>query len=341
MEEVKESNPINEKSKKDFGLSTAKKNLTDKFRENPWMLSTLVLGLAVLTLLYFNVSSGGLTGFAVSGNNVAGNLVAYLNENAPSEVVLKDVSTESGLYKIDVEFQGETIPVYATKDGKYMASLQPIVSSTDTSNAEAQPAADIKKSDKPIVELYVFTYCPYGLQMEKAILPAVNLLGNKINFKIRQIGAMHGNFEKVEAERQLCIEKNYPGKFLNYISTFAADTSVGSCNGDATCLAPKLNAIYTKLGIDGKKIDSCIASEGEKLYNAEVANANSKSVSGSPTLIINGVKADSGRSPDAVKTTICSAFNTAPAECKQTLSTSSSSAGFGAGASSGSASASC
>lgn len=340
MEEVKESNPINEKPKKDSGLSVIKKDFTEKFRENPWMLSTLVLGLVVLTLLYFNISSGGLTGFAVSGNNVAGNLVEYLNENAPSEVILKDVSTESGLYKIDVEFQGETLPVYATKDGKYMASLRPIVLAADTSNTDTTQPANIEKSDKPIVELYVFTYCPYGLQMEKAILPAVNLLGSKINFKIRQIGAMHGNFEKVEAERQLCIEKNYPGKFLNYISSFASDTSIGSCNGDATCLAPKLNAIYTKLGIDGKKIDSCMASEGEKLYNAEVANANSKSVSGSPTLIINGVKADSARSPDAVKTIICSAFNTAPAECKQALSTSSASAGFGAGTGS-STSASC
>src|SRR4030042_6276821 len=225
-------------------------------------------------------------------------------------------------------------------------SLVPLVESS----SQTPQQTEVPKADKPTVELYVFTYCPYGLQMEKAMIPAVELLGDKINFKIRQIGAMHDAqgcsgsacFEKTEAQRQLCIEKNYPSKFLDYILSFAEDTSIGNCNGDATCLTSKLNALYTKLGIDASKINSCMASEGEKLYNAEVDNSGSKGVSGSPTLIINGVNTQSSRSPEAIKGVICSAFNNVPTECTMTLSTDSASAGFGAGTSSSStSSASC
>ena len=34
--------------------------------------------------------------------------------------------------------------------------------------------------------------------MEKAMIPVVKLLGDKIDFTIRQIGAMHGDFEKLK-----------------------------------------------------------------------------------------------------------------------------------------------
>src|SRR5680860_695813 len=71
-------------------------------------------------------------------------------------------------------------------------------------NDAQAPSANVPKSDKPSVELYVFTYCPYGTQSEKGIIPAVKALGSKIDFKIKQIGAMHGDHEKIEAQRQLC-----------------------------------------------------------------------------------------------------------------------------------------
>jgi hypothetical protein len=248
------------------------------------------------------------------------------------------------VYKINFLYQNTTVPIFVTRDGKYAGSLSLLPddkNQTQSQNQTNQPAAEVPKSDKPTVELYVFTYCPYGLQMEKAMIPVANLFKNKIDFKIRQIGAMHGEFEKVEAERQLCIEKNYPTKFLQYVSAFALDSSIGSCSGDATCLASKLTALYSKFGIDGKKIYSCMASEGESLYQAEVDNSGQKGVSGSPTVLINGVDAQLTRNADAIKSAICSAFNTAPTECSQQLSTASPSPGFGEQTSGSSSAASC
>ena len=167
--------------------------------------------------------------------------------------------------------------------------------------------------------------------MEKAAIPVAKLLAGKIDFKIRQIGAMHGDYEKVEAERQLCIEKNYPTKYLDYVLAFAENSEIGNCKGDTTCLTPKINALYTKLGIDAKKINSCMTSEGETLYNAEVQNSQSKGVSGSPTVLVNGVSSSVSRSPAGVLDAVCQAFSTVPESCATQLSSTSSVAGFGAG----------
>jgi len=47
---------------------------------------------------------------------------------------------------------------------------------------------------------------------------------------------------------------------------------------NATCLTPKLNALYTKLGITASKITSCMSSD-ESLYTAETTNAQAKGAS--------------------------------------------------------------
>ena len=320
-----------------------KKTTTSKLRENPWILSTLVLGVFTI-ILFFGSFNGSLTGSAVKGEDLAQKLLDFYSANGASGLEIQSVKEVSGVYQINFLYQNNTVPIYVTKDGKYAGSLSLLPdnssSQTQSQNQTNQPT-EVPKSNKPVVELYVFTYCPYGLQMEKAMLPVVNLFKDKIDFKIRQIGAMHGDFEKVEAERQLCIEKNYPTKYLQYVSAFALSTDIGNCNGDAACVAPKLTALYSTLGIDGKNIDSCMTSQGETLYNAEVQNAQAKSVSGSPTTIINGVEVQLSRNADAIKTVICNAFNTAPAECSQTLSTTSPSPGFGADSSGSSSAASC
>ena len=84
-----------------------------------------------------------------------------------------------------------------------------------------------------------------------------------------------------------------------------------------------------------------MAKDGEALYNRDVARAAELKQSGSPGFVINGVPVQVDRTPEAVKQAICSAFNTVPSECQQTLSTQSASAGFGSSASSSSSSASC
>ncbi|MEK6936192.1 MAG: hypothetical protein AABW67_05370 [Nanoarchaeota archaeon] len=316
-------------------ITTSK--IIDKMKHNPWIVSSIILGIAVLVLLFF-VFKGGITGNVVKEDVVAENLIAFANAQG-ADATLVEVNDKGNFYEVVLSIGGQEAPIYVTKDGKYFTqALIPLTGSVvDNSNTDTntQTQADVLKSDKPVVELYVFTYCPYGTQSEKGIIPAVNLLGNKIDFKIRQIGAMHGEYEKIEAQRQLCIEKNYPTKFLDYVNDFVSSSEVGGCNGDAACVGPKIDVLYTKLGIDKAKIESCMKTNGATLYSAEEANSKTQGVSGSPTLIINGEKIQSGRDSASYLATICSAFNTAPAECSQTLSSDSPSPGFGSSTTTG------
>lgn len=342
MDEIKKEN-FNSDILPNITHGENKPNITEKVRKNPWIVSSLILGAIILVFVVGNVF--GMTGFSftgkvVSGNDVGNNLISYLNSKGGT-YTFDSVKTVSGVYEVTIDDKGQKIPLYVTKDGNFIQQGYPLVSlstNADT-NSQTDTQTNIPKTDKPSVELYVFAYCPYGLQMEKAMIPVVKLLGNKIDFKIKQIGAMHGDFEKVEAQRQLCIEKNYPDKFLDYVLAFAEDTSCP--NGAATCIDAKLKTLYTKFGFDASKINSCMTSQGETLYNAEVSNANSNGVSGSPTLKINGVDSQVSRSPEAILTGVCSAFNNAPSECSQTLSTTQASAGFGAGAGSANSNVQC
>jgi len=323
---------------------TPKISATEKFRENPWILSTIVAGALILILLIANF--GGITGHAVSSNNIGEYLVTFMESAGYTGFTIKDVTSEKGFYLVNLDYQGKTYPFYVTKSGYFIGNeLTSIIPQKTSSSSDKGTTAEIPKTDKPSVELYVFTYCPYGTQAEKGILPVVKLFGDKIDFKIRQIGAMHGEFEKIEAERQLCIEKNYPTKYLDYVSAFIQNENIGNCKGDVSCLTPLLNSIYSKLGIDASKINSCMTTEGVTMYNDEVSNAQSKGISGSPTLVINGVeipissdykyyvfndqKIPFSRSPSTYKDIICSLFSDVPTECSQVLSTASPSAGFG------------
>ena len=321
---AEKENSLQEENNEDF---KGKRSLTEAMRQNPWVVSTFILGIIVIVLLFSNFS-GGITGNVISSSSAGDKLLKFYEASGAEGLTVKNVEEASGLYKINFDYKGSVVPIYMTKDGKLAGSLNPL--STTDSSADTTPQ-DIPKTDKPVVELYVFTYCPYGLQMEKVFDPVVKLLGSKIDFKIRQIGAMHGEYEKVEAKRQLCIEKNYPDKFLAYVNAFALDTAIGACSSDTSCSLPKVNALMTKLGIDGTKIDACMKTDGETLYAAEEKNAGAKSVSGSPTVIINGVDAQLSRTPDAVKTAICAAFTDGkvPSECSQILSTTAAAAGFG------------
>ena len=68
------------------------------------------------------------------------------------------------------------------------------------------------------------------------------------------------------------------------------------------------------------KVLACVDSDGQSLIDAYSEKAQTSGVSGSPTLMINGVKVNSARTADAYKTSVCSAFNTAPSECATALS---------------------
>jgi len=323
----------------------ASASVLNKIRANPWILASIFLALVVIVILF--VKGGGFTGGAISESEASDKLTAFV-EAQGGTVDIVSTAKEGSLYKITMNYQGEEIPVYVTNDGKYLIpSLVPL--SAQDAGAEQTAASgtaartqEVPKSAKPVVELFVMALCPYGLQMEKGALPVANLLKDKIDFKIKFVYyAMHGQKEIDENTNQYCIQKEQSSKLNSYLACYL-DSGDGS-----GCLVSS--------GIDMTKLTACIAAADKQFkltenfndkgswlsgqfpkYDVDAADNTKYNVGGSPTLIINGVQASSARDPASLLKTICGAFTTQPAECKQTLSSAAPSPGFGAAAASGS-----
>ncbi|MBU2104321.1 MAG: DsbA family protein [Nanoarchaeota archaeon] len=311
--------------------SEKKKTMTERFRENPWIISTVVLGVLVVVFL---INGFGITGnVTVSKSGVESNLEKFLELQTEGTATIESIDSYNDyLYLSTVNLDGTKIPIYITKDGKYLIQGLTSIEAEETSSTTT---TNIPNSDKPVVELFVMSFCPYGVRAENNILPVIDLLKDSIEFQIRYIvnvngdtisdvGSLHGLTETKENARQLVINKYYPDKFLNYIQNF--NNNCYQYGQDETQLDACWKNEATKLGIDTSKVESlAYGTEGVNLLKAEEAEADKYSVSGSPTLIINGVKSNaiySGTS--ATQTAICSAFNTIPDECSEKLSDSAS-----------------
>ncbi len=192
------------------------------------------------------------------------------------------------------------------------------------------PTPEPVKSSRPSVDLFVMSFCPYGVQAENAMAPVSGLLGTKTDIKIRYIAtvngdtvdsvkSLHGLLEAKEDLRQLCVAKLYPDKFWDYLNLINAQCYPIYKN--ATQLESCQKNVTATLGIDNQTIGNCASgSEGMALLKADEAITQNLKVTGSPTLFINGQKYSGQRTPDAYKQFICARFDTPPAECRVNLS---------------------
>lgn len=283
----------------------------------------------IVSLAAVLIMNGSVFG-GLSAKAAAAKAESFINDQLLSGqggAIAKVVAAEKNLYKLEVVYQGKKIDSYMTKDGKkffpQVFDMESVaVGQSSAAPANQAPPAEAPKSDKPIVELFVMSYCPYGTQIEKGMIPVLKTLGKKIDFKLKFVSyTLHGEKENAENLRQYCLDQEQNSKVVPYLACFIK-------SGDsAACL--KSN------GVDENKLASCLASAGKKFnvagsdFDIYQADNDKYGVQGSPTLVINGANIESGRDSANLLKTICSAFKTAPSECETELSSVSPAPGFG------------
>jgi len=308
-----------------------------KNKINLWQVTTVVF--AVLFLLaIFNIFS-----FTGSTTKVTG-AVTFINEYLLDgvEATVADSKEEHGMTLVTLSIEGQPAEIYLSPDGKLLFPPTAAISleeNQDNSqqNTPQQTTApqDIPKSEKPEVELFIMSHCPYGTQMEKGMYPVVNLLKDKIDFDLKFVSyAMHGKVEVNEQLNQYCIDKEQNDKLMPYLKCFL---EAGDGEG---CL--------TETGIDMNTLTQCTIRVDEEfdittnledqslwlngrfpLFNIHEKDNKKYGVQGSPTLVINEQVASTGRDSVSLLNTICNAFNVAPEECNTELEAGSPSPGFG------------
>ena len=295
--------------------------LTNKMRENPWMLATFILGM--LTLVLFVASLGGVTGSVITGNvvsqdTVSADLLNFFESMGVSGLEIESVGEMSGVYQVNFSYQGQTVPYYVTRDGKLAGSLTPITVTEDTSSSSSgSTTTDVPKTDKPVMELFVMSYCPYGTQAEKGFIPFIEAFGDSVDATIRFVHyTMHGEPEEQENARQICIREEQADKFIPYMKCFLSGNGVVDDNYGLIMEGKDQTTCMNEVGVDVSKVEDCISSgRADDYYTEDSKLSQQYGVQGSPTLVVNGVIADSGRSAAAYLDTACKAFNNAPETC--------------------------
>jgi FKBP-type peptidyl-prolyl cis-trans isomerase len=192
------------------------------------------------------------------------------------------------------------------------------------------------KTDKPIVEAFVMSHCPYGTQIEKGLIPVANLLKDKIDFSIKFCDyAMHGKKEVDEQLLQYCIQKEDKANYLTYLACFLNASDSPGCLISAKVSTDKVNACV-KTTDTQYKVTELFNDQTKWIsgqfppFNVDKELNTKYGVQGSPTFVVNGVVLEGvARDSQSMLKAICGTFKTAPAECSQTLSSAAPSAGFG------------
>jgi hypothetical protein len=317
-----------------------------KVRANPWIASTIVLGIVVILILALGNVWGGGKATTVSADEAGANVLNFLKSNPAitGEVTLVSTKLDGQFYQVMLSYQGQEVPVYTTLDGKFLIGNPVSLTEQQTAQTdqpgeetggEVQADTTVPKSDKPKVEVFVMSHCPFGTQIEKGILSVATLLGDKIEFEIKFVNyAMHGEKEVLEQLNQYCIETEQNAKYLDYLQCFLEEGDGEGCLTEAKIDKNKLKTCTTKADKDFE-IMANFNDQSKWLngrfpqFNTHQAENEEYGVRGSPTLVVNGKQANSGRDPASLLATICNAFNTAPEECNTELSSASPSPGFG------------
>lgn len=257
--------------------------------------------------------------------------IDFINKNLLSGGVtasLISTAEENVLYKIKIKIQDTEYDTYITRDGslffpegiKIVEESQNPAENNSEQTEGTSTCENVNKANKSILEAFVVSQCPYGLQMQRILYEiAKNIPSLEENIKVRYIGAiengkitsMHGDTEAQENLRQICIREEQGDKYWSYAGCYLKKGETDNC--------------LTSAGIDKTKLNTCMtdSSKGLNYAQNDFTAQNGYQVSGSPTLFLNGKKVSEfdfgGRTAEAVKALLCCGFNADISVCSQEL----------------------
>lgn len=176
------------------------------------------------------------------------------------------------------------------------------------------------------LDFYVMSQCPYGTQVEDAIAPVMQKMGDIVDLNIDYILYPKENYAGQEAQYcvdglcsmhgipevkgnlvQLCVNSIKPEKSLDFIVCQ---------NKTADKIPDNWEACADELKLKKNKIQACLdGAEGKKLLTESSARADAVQAKGSPTIYLNEKTYQGGRSEIDFQKAICQTINNEHAEC--------------------------
>src|SRR4030043_67398 len=92
-------------------------DMQEQMKKNPWMISTLILGIIALILLII-VFRGGITGNVIAADVAGERLIEFANSQGAA-ATLVEVNDNGEFYEVVISIGGQDLPLYVTKDGEF------------------------------------------------------------------------------------------------------------------------------------------------------------------------------------------------------------------------------
>ncbi|MEM2974673.1 MAG: hypothetical protein QW112_03570 [Candidatus Micrarchaeia archaeon] len=217
--------------------------------------------------------------------------------------------------------------IFITKDGEYWVDIMynlsapfPKAPETPSNNQKKQETPkNLSKTERPTVELYIFSYCPAGTAALDAYGRVGKILSNFSDMKVKFFSDMHGPHELQQNKIQECIQVKDPAKYWDYVLSYYTKVYSVCARSGVDCDWNESIKLMQSVNINSDEIISCVEELGDILYSNDINDARKYALQYSPSLILNNVSydADFDRSPDGIKSLICSAFLTPPSACNQ------------------------
>lgn len=178
-------------------------------------------------------------------------------------------------------------------------------------------AGEPEAKEKVKLSFHVMSKCPYGVQVLNGVKPALDQLGNAVDFELNYIGnekspgewmPMHGEQELKGDIISLCAKKHMPKKYMELIFCM---------NKDFRKIPANFESCGTELALDITKTKACAdGEEGKAIIIESYKASQAKGASGSPTIYLNDQPYQGGRSGNDFVRSICEKYTTAkPAAC--------------------------
>ena len=219
----------------------------------------------------------------------------------------------------------DLVPDLDVSKVKIVQAAAPTKVSPEPMLTPGQACANETKSDKPLLEAFIVSRCPFGLQMQRIMAETISKLPQARDYlMVRYIGSvsnntitsMHGDEEAQENLRQICIREEQPDRYWDYVSCYMIEGKSIECLKSSS--------------VDESKLNACMndSSRGLAYAQKDFDLADKFNITGSPTLTLNNkiasefdfaTKTTSARSPEALKELLCCGFNKEPSFCAKQL----------------------
>jgi hypothetical protein len=216
-----------------------KETLTDVMRKDPWKVSTVVLGILAIILIVANFS-GGMTGNVIAPNDAGAKLLEFYESSGAEGLELDSVEEINGLYQVNILYEGNTVPIFVTKDGELAGTMSPLTMAAPTQTEQPAEIGDYTEED--LVKLGEFSSC---LATKGIKIYGANWCGWTKKLVVETLGGFDvagDAYIECTEEAELCSEEGvtgYPTIKLNG-EVYTGERTLASLGEATSCVVPVL-----------------------------------------------------------------------------------------------------